>query len=410
MKKLLALVFVLIMLFSLAACDQNNSNKNAASTDNQSTTTAPESVNTNSERPTIKIGYVENLTGKSSNSGSLCKRGIDLAHELNPTVTIDGVTYDIELVVVDCKSDKVEAANCATRVIEKDQVVAIIGPSNSGTNLAMTEIVKTSRIPAIVASGTNPLITEGNPYYFRTCFTNNFHATVMAEFAYEQGYKKIALVKEITTEAAVDCANRFAAKFCELVGDPDAIVCEVGYNVEDQDYNAQLVALSQYEFDAVFAPNTAANLALMMQQAEVMGLETIWMGIDSCEVPAFLEIGGDTLIDSVYFSSFFDTSVAQTPMTTVMLDEYAKRYDDTCAAHTALSFDTYNILIQAISDAQSTDSEAICDALEAIVDFEGASGYLTFDENHNVENLAVVKTVGKEDGALYFKYTATVTP
>ena len=63
--------------------------------------------------------------------------------------------------VVDCKSDKVEAANCATRVIEKDKVVAIIGPSNSDTNLAITKIVRTSEIPAIVVSSTNPLITVG---------------------------------------------------------------------------------------------------------------------------------------------------------------------------------------------------------------------------------------------------------
>ena len=61
--------------------------------------------------------------------------------------------------VVDCKSDKVEAANCATRVIEKDKVVAIIGPSNSDTSLAITKLVSTSEIPAIVVSSTNPLIT-----------------------------------------------------------------------------------------------------------------------------------------------------------------------------------------------------------------------------------------------------------
>ena len=64
-------------------------------------------------------------------------------------------------VVVDCKSDKVEAAHCATRVIEKDKVVAIIGPSTSAPPLAITKIVRTSEIPAIVVSSTNPLITVG---------------------------------------------------------------------------------------------------------------------------------------------------------------------------------------------------------------------------------------------------------
>ncbi len=353
----------------------------------------------------IKIGYVENLTGKSSNSGSLCKRGIDLAHELNHTVNIGGVDYEIEIVNVDCKSDKVEAATCASRVIEQDKVVAILGPSNSGTNMAMTEIVEEAKIPAICGTATNPLVTQGYKYYFTACFTNNFHATVMAQFAYEAGYRKIAVVREIDTDAAVDCANRFIEIFKKLTGDPDCIVTEVGYNVADQDYNAQLVALKQEKFDAIFAPNTAANLALMMKQANDMGLETNWMGIDSCEVAAFLEIGGSSLIDRIYFSSFFDSGTAQTPATQKLFDEYAKRYDDVIAAHTAMSYDAYNLLVEGIRKAQSLNGDDIVKAMESIQNFEGASGYLSFNENHNVENQAVIKTVGED---MKFKYVTTV--
>ncbi len=383
MKKVLAIALALVMVLTMAGCGKKND-----------------------EPKVIKIGYVENLTGKSSNSGSLCKRGIDLAHELNHTVTINGVEYEVELDVVDCKSDKVEAATCATRVIEQDKVVAVLGPSNSGTNMAMSEIVENAKVPAICGTATNPLVTQGYNYYFTACFTNNFHATAMAKFAYDAGYRKIAVVKEIDTDAAVDCANRFEEIFKQLTGDPDCIVGEIGYNVADQDYNAQLVALKQLEFDAIFAPNTAANLALMMKQADDMGLETNWMGIDSCEVAAFLEIGGTSLINKIYFSSFFDSGVAQTAETQKLFDEYAKRYDDTIAAHTAMSYDAYNLLIAGIEKAQSLDGDAIVAAMEAIENFEGASGYLSFNENHNVENQAVIKTV---DENLAFTYVKTVT-
>ena len=73
----------------------------------------------------------------------------------------------------------------------------------------------------------------------------------------------------------------------------------------------------------------------------------------------------------------------------------------------ALQYDAYTMLLQAISNAKSTDGEAICAALEQIENFEGATGYLQFDEKHNIENLAVVKTVGDNSA---FKYIATVTP
>ena len=196
MKKLVAVLLSLLIVLSFTACTNKQNNDDGPHV--------------------IKIGYVENLTGKSSNSGSLCKRGIDLAHELNNKINIKGVDYDVELVVVDAKSDKVESANCASRVIEQEKVVAVLGPSNSGTNMAMTEIVEEAKIPAICGTATNPLVTQGYKYYFTACFTNNFHATVMAQYAYEAGFRKIAVVKEIDTDAAVDCTNRFEDIFKKM--------------------------------------------------------------------------------------------------------------------------------------------------------------------------------------------------
>ena len=412
MKKLIAMLLALVMVLGLAACSQNaapatttttEAAETAPSTDAAQTTTE----NTASGDKVIKIGVVECLTGDNAAPGTLCKIGAELANELHPTVDIGGETYQVQLVIADCKSDKVEAANCATRLIEKEGCVALMGPAGSGFNLAMGDIVKNAKIPTIVSNATSPLVTVDNPYYFRSCFTNDFHATVMAQYAYDAGYRKIAVVKEITQDAAVDCANRFEELFKGLTGDPDCIVCEVGYNVTDQDYNAQLVTLSQNTFDAIFAPNTAVNLAMMMNQAQDMGLDTNWLAIDSCEVPEFITIGGEAVVDKVYFSSFFDTAVAQTPVTTYLLDEYAKRYDDECSSFVALQYDAYTMLLQAISDAGTTDGDAICKALENIKGFEGATGVLEFDANHNIENLAVVKTVGA-DGK--FTYVATVKP
>ena len=68
MKKLITVLLSLLIVLSFTACTKKNNNDDGPHV--------------------IKIGYVENLTGKSSNSGSLCKRGIDLAHELNNKVTI----------------------------------------------------------------------------------------------------------------------------------------------------------------------------------------------------------------------------------------------------------------------------------------------------------------------------------
>ena len=70
-----------------------------------------------------------------------------------------------------------------------------------------------------------------------------------------------------------------------------------------------------------------------------------------------------------------------------------------------MSFDAYNLLIEGIKQAQSLEGDKIVAAMEAIKNFEGASGYLSFNENHNVENQAVIKTV---DENLKFHYVTTV--
>lgn len=382
MKKILAIMLILVMAFSMTAALAEN--------------------------PTIKLGYVENITGTSATTAILCKRGVDIAHELNPTVVIDGVTYDIEVVVVDSKSDAVEASNAASRAIEQEKVVALIGPSNSRTNLAMGDVVKEGEIPCIAPSATNALVTFDNPWYFRACFTNEFHATVMANFAYEQGWKKCAIFQDISSEASVDTATLFKNIFSGLVNDPNAVVFTQGYNSTDSDYNAQLVNLKQYEFDFIFSPNGSQTSGMVINQAVDMGIDTVWLGIDSWEVPIFIEVGGENLVNKVFFSSFFDTSVAQTPTTEVLLAKHEELYPGVeCAAHTALCFDSYNVMVKAIENAQSTEPAAIRDALEAMQDFPGATGYIEFDENHNVENLAVVKTVSPE---LQFSYVSTVKP
>ena len=77
-----------------------------------------------------KIG-VPPLTGQNAFGGQLELEGVRLAHKEMPTV----LGRPVDLVVVDNKSDKVEAANAVKRLVERDKVVALIG--TYGSSLAM---------------------------------------------------------------------------------------------------------------------------------------------------------------------------------------------------------------------------------------------------------------------------------
>ena len=136
----------------------------------------------------IKVGVFLPLTGDNAAGGELELRGIKLANKLHPEV----LGKKIELVVADNKSDKAEAASVAARLIEKDKVSVIVGSYGSSLSMAAGNIVKDSKVPAVGTSCTNPQVTANNDYYFRACFIDPFQGTVMANYAFKQGAKKVA--------------------------------------------------------------------------------------------------------------------------------------------------------------------------------------------------------------------------
>ena len=118
----------------------------------------------------IKIGVYMPLTGQNAFAGQLELEGIQLAHKITPTV----LGRPVELVVVDNKSDKVEAANAVKRLAERDNVTAIIGTYASSLSLAGGEVAERAKVPVLATSSTNPLVTQGKKYYFRACFIDPY--------------------------------------------------------------------------------------------------------------------------------------------------------------------------------------------------------------------------------------------
>ena len=81
---------------------------------------------------TIKIGGFLPMTGAVAAYGQDANNGIAIAMEMRPTV----LGKKVEFVVADTKSDKIEAANAMSRLIEKEKVIAVIGEMISGDTMA----------------------------------------------------------------------------------------------------------------------------------------------------------------------------------------------------------------------------------------------------------------------------------
>ncbi|MDR3160224.1 MAG: ABC transporter substrate-binding protein [Spirochaetaceae bacterium] len=354
----------------------------------------------------IKIGVFEPMTGANAAGGAMEVEGVRLANELNPTVTVGGKTYKVELVVADNKSDKVEAATAVERLIAADKVTLILGSWGSSLAMAGGEVAKEARIPVIGLSCTNPLVTAGNDYYFRVCFIDPFQGTVMANYAFRDLNAKTAvIVQEVSNDYSVGLAKFFSDNFKRLTGNNNSILTTVNYNTGDQDFSAQLTTIKSLNPNVIFAPGNYTESALVIKQARELGITVPIIGGDTWETPEFIDVGRER-VEGAVFSTFFASEVATTAAAEVFLREYRARYSREPAAVTALGYDGYLVALDAIKRAGSTDPLKIRDAIAATSGFIGATGTTTLDANGDATKSAFIKAV--EGGK--FVYKTVVNP
>ncbi|MBR0575615.1 ABC transporter substrate-binding protein [Proteiniclasticum sp. BAD-10] len=351
---------------------------------------------------TIKIGVFEPLTGANAAGGQMTVEGIKLANEKMSEV----LGKKVELVIVDNKSEKVEAANAVSKLIDKDKVVAIIGSYGSSLSMAAGDIVKKAKVPAVGCSPTNPLVTLGNDYYFRVCFIDPFQGTVMANYAYKElGARTAAIIQDVQQDYSVGLSKYFVDAFTKLTGDKNSIVGTSSYNTGDQDFTAQLTNIKGLNPDVIFAPGNYGESAILIKQARDLGIDAPILGGDTWEAPDFLEIGG-AAVEGAAFSSHFTAVAPVTDVSKTFLADYKTKFNQDANAFAALGYDAYMLILDAIKRADSAEPQAIRDALAATKGFVGATGNITLDANGDAVKSAVINKV--TDGK--FEYLMTIEP
>ena len=350
----------------------------------------------------IKIGVFEPLTGANGAGGADEYDGIKLANKLFPTV----LGKKVQLIAVDNKSDKVEAANAATVLAQKEKVNAVIGSWGSSLSMSGGPIFAEAKIPAVAVSATNPNVTKGNEYYFRVCFLDPFQGTVGAAYAFNVlKAKKVAIIREVSNDYSVGLAKFFVDEFVKLSGDPASIVATSDYNTGDQDFSAQLTNIKKFEPDVIFAPGNYTESALIIKQARALGMTAQFVGGDTWDENAFLEVGG-AAVEGATFSTFFANDVPINKTSEAFLKAFRDEFKKEPAAVSALGYDAYMVILDAITRANSAEPQKIRDALTQTKDFEGSAGNITINAERNADKAAVFKTV--KEGK--FTFLTTVKP
>lgn len=350
-------------------------------------------------KETIKIGVYLPMTGSVAAYGEMEWAGIRIANEMEPEV----LGKKIDLVLVDTKSDKIEAANAMTRLVEREKVVGVLGEAISGNTMAGNPISEKAKIPSVSPTATNPLVNQGKEYAFRACFIDPFQGEVAARFARnELKAETAAVIIDIAQDYCVGLGNFFVKEFVKQGG---KIVSTTYIQTGDQDFSAQLSAVQATKPDIIYAPNYYTEDALMAKQARDLGLQQPILTGDGAQADALIEIGGKA-VENMYFTGHFHKSAATTERAKEYIKRYEEKYKKEADAFGALGADAYFLLVDAIKRAETTEGPKVRDALAATKDFQGVSGVITMGENGNPIKSMVINKV--EDGK--FVYVTTINP
>lgn len=397
MKKILAILLVVALCFSAFACGGGGNDD--------------DSVGNIVEGDTIKIGVFEPTTGENGGGGMQEVLGMRYANQMYPTIDINGTTYKIELVEVDNQSDKTAAVTAAQTLVSSN-VIAVLGSYGSSVAIAAGETFAQAKVPAIGASCTNPQVTLGNDYYFRVCFLEPFQGTVMASYAWEQGYTKAALISQNGDDYSTGLAEYFKIAYEKLGGE---IVANETYQTNETDFNAILTTIKGTDAQVIFAPSSITTATLLLPQARNVGITLPIMAGDTWENETIISDAAEGCV----FSTFFDENDTTNTIARDFVTGFkaflnanpdyivANGNTDGVAAVSALGYDAYLAVYNALLSLDGTEGEitssAVRDAIAA-ADFDGVTGHITFDENGDAnKDTAYIKEV--KDGKFVFVKT-----
>ena len=394
----LILSIVLALSFVLSACAQPAAAPVASEAPAEpAATEAPAEPAADVLPDVIKIGVNETMTGWGAAYGDMTWKGIQLANKTKPEVQ----GKKVELVLVDNKSEKSEAALAAQRLVEVEKVAAVLGVNSSSMSMAQNGVLEAAKVPSMATAATNPLVTQGKKYAFRACFIDPFQGKAAAKFATEElGAKTAVLLVDIALDYPVGLANYFRSNFIEMTGDEKAILSYQSFQTGDRDFTAQLTQIKALNPDIVFAPNEYAELGAILQQAKQLGITAKFLAGDSADVPELVQIAGENAEGFMYTAQFHPDAFTH-PEAAAFTEAFRTEYNIDPETFSVTGYDGYMLLLDAIERAGSVDPEKIREALLA-TSFTGARGVTEFDADHNgILAVPVIEIVG---GKKTFRY------
>lgn len=335
----------------------------------------------------IRIGSTVAESGPASFLGDPAAKTLRmLVDEVNAQGGVLG--EQIELVLYDDQGDASRARTFATRLVEDDGVVAVIGGSTTGTSMAIIPVFEEEQIPFISLAGGIDIIEPTKPFAFKTPHTDRMACEKIFADMQNRGITRIGMISG-TGGFGASMRNQCL----DVAGDYDIeIIADESYGPGDADMTPQLTNIRGSEgLEAVLNPGFGQGPAIVTRNYAQLGIDVPLYQSHGVASNAFIDLAGSEAAEGVRLPGtallIADILEEGDPQREVVLEyiaAYEERFDDTPSTFAGYAHDAFRILIDAMERAGTTDGVAVRDAIRETADFANTTGIVTMSADDHM--------------------------
>lgn len=332
----------------------------------------------------IRLGALFSTTGPASFLGMPEKQTLEmLVEEANKNGGINGEKIDLYL--YDTRGIDAEARKKFIRLVKKDRVDAVIGPTRSGSTLAIKELAGKFKMPLISCASSDRIIEPINPFVFKVAPSDTLAVRKIYSYLKDNGRKKIAI---ITAQNGYGDSGRTALlNEAEKMGID--IVADEKFRDNDRDMTAQLTKITEKNPDAIICWGVGPAPAIVAKNYKQLQPEAMLIMSHGVASKKFINLAGNAAEDIILpagrllVAEKLSDNNRFKSMLVKYKNTYEERFDSSVSTFGGHAYDAFQIFKKAYKISVKENIE-MTKAIENIKGYLGTYGEFNFSQNdHN---------------------------
>jgi branched-chain amino acid transport system substrate-binding protein len=337
-------------------------------------------------RAQVRLGAVLSVTGPASFLGDPEKKTLEMyVDDINAKGGVNG--QKLQLVVYDDGADANAARTFATRLVEEDKVVAMVGGTTTGATLAMIPVFEEAQIPLISLAGAIQIVEPVRKWVFKTTHTDKMACQKIFADLKQRNLTTIALI------SGTDAFGKSMRDQCVAVA-PQAgisIAHEESYGPRDSDMTPQLTNIKgKPGVQAVVNPGFGQGPAIVTRNYRQLGITLPLYQSHGVASKQFIDLAGPAAdgvrlpAAALLVAEKLPGNDPQKPVVVSYTDNYQQKTGQPVSTFGGHAYDGLMVFVEAAKRAGSFEQAKVRDEIEKTKNFIGTGGIVNMSPNDHL--------------------------